>query len=103
MMYAAHIAWSLGLILVALGFVALHFAGKENSGHFRIAGWLLVVGGTLGLIGNGYYSLKHLQRGTFETRMMMRQSSMTPMGGAMMHGKMPGESPQTNPTSPPPQ
>ena len=88
MMYVAHIAWSLGLILVAAGFAALHFAVRESSAHLKTAGWLLVIGGALGLVCNGYYSLKYLQQGAFETPIAMHQANMMPMQGGMMQGGM---------------
>lgn len=88
MMYVAHIASSLGLALFAAGFVALYFANRENSGHLKIAGWLLIVGAALGLLCNGYYSLKYLQQGVFDTPMMMRHANMMSMQGGMMRGGM---------------
>jgi hypothetical protein len=101
MMYIAHIAWSFGLILVASGFIALHFAGREKSGQLKIAGWLLVVGGTLGLICNAYYSLKYLQQGAFERPMMMRPMSGGPMRGGMMQNGMPSGSMMPGNSEPP--
>lgn len=78
-MYFAHFVTFLGLIVVAAGFVAFHFARKEQSLHLRVAGWVLVIGGALGLGCILYYSLKYWQQGDFArpAAMMMHHG----MGG----------------------
>lgn len=106
MMYMMHIASFLGLIVVAAGFVAFHFACEEKSKPLKIAGWILTVGGVLGLLCMIYYSLLYWRQGYFTMPMSMHQMSMAmPMqggmmqGGSMMGGKMPMQMPMQQPAA----
>lgn len=67
MMYLAALAYSLYLIVIAGGCVALYFASWRNSWHIRIAAWVLIIGGTLGLACNFYYDWVYWRQGAFDT------------------------------------
>lgn len=71
MMYLAHIAAFLGLIVIAGGFIGLHFSRRENSTPLNIAAWILLIGGALGLGCMVYYSASYWQQGYFTTPMPM--------------------------------
>lgn len=77
-MYFAHIATFMGLAVTAGGFVAFHFARKEQSLPLRIAGLILVMGGILGLSCILYYSLKYWRAGDFETPAAMTMHHDSP-------------------------
>lgn len=84
MMYLMHIAVFVGLLVIAAGIVGLRFAVKERSGHFRLASWILIIGG-VGSIGcMGYYGLKYWQAGYFETPFPMMSSQMMSGTNSMM-------------------
>jgi len=74
--YLAHIATFLGLAVLAGGFIGLHFAHRSQSSQLRVAGFILVIGGILGLSCILYYSLKYWRAGSFEfpAAMMMPHS-----------------------------
>ena len=90
MMYLMHIAIFLGLIVTAAGIVGLRFAAKERSGHFRLASWILIIGGILSLACMTYYNFKYWQAGYFETPFPMMSHMMgNPNAMMPMHGEMP--------------
>ena len=65
-MYTAHIAIMLEIFGVAAGLVALHFADKNKAKLIKIAGILLILVGTSGLVCTVYYSAKYFFMGHFE-------------------------------------
>ena len=89
MMYLVHFTAFVGYAVLAAGFVAFHFARGTQSLHLRVAGWVLVIGGVIGLSCILYYSLKYWRAGYFERpvammmphpdgRMMQRPSDKAP-------------------------
>ena len=91
MMYVAHIAWSIELIIVAAGFVIFHLAVKEKSSLLKTAALILIIGGVLGLGCSAYYSFKYWQDGSFETLMPMMAPNMMSTTGVPMHHMPPQE------------
>jgi hypothetical protein len=84
MMYIAHLAWAVDLIVVAAGFVALHFATKQKSSHLKTAAWILTVGGAISLGCSLYYSFTYWQQGAFETPTLMHNMNVMPMHNGPM-------------------
>ena len=65
-MYSAHIAFILEIMALAAGLVALHYAAALHSPKIRLAGLILVIGSTISLGCNLYYSGKYFFMGHFE-------------------------------------
>ena len=73
-MYVVHIAAFLGILVIAGGFVVLHFAKQENSTPLNAAALILLIGGALGLGCIVYYSASYWQQGYFTTPMPMHNN-----------------------------
>lgn len=65
-MYSAHIAFILEILALAAGLVLLHYATAMHANKIRLAGLILVVGSTVSLGCNLYYSGKYFFMGHFE-------------------------------------
>jgi hypothetical protein len=79
MMFLSHIALAHQIVMIAAGFIAFHFAYKQKSTHLRIAGWILVIGGVLGLACISYYNVKYWHQGAFDRPEIAHQMNVMPM------------------------
>ena len=91
MMYLMHIAIFFGLIVTAAGIAGLRFAAKERSGHFKLASWILIIGGVGSIACMSYFSVKYWHDGYFDTPCPMMSSQMMSGANSMMpmHDHMP--------------
>lgn len=65
-MFIADIAVTLQIALIGLGYVVLHYSGKENSFYMKIGALLMIVGGILGVICTTTGMLKYHAAGAFD-------------------------------------
>ncbi len=70
MMYLAHIAFAIELLVIGAGFVVLHFAADKRSLHLKIVAWVPLIGGAASLGCNLYYSYTYWQQGYFSTPLL---------------------------------
>ena len=69
MLYLVPIAMYLGAMVTAAGFIIMHYAVRRSSALLRIASFILIIGGILGLFCMASYSYVYWQEGYFTTLM----------------------------------
>lgn len=85
MMFMMHIVAIHAVMVLAGGFIAFHFAGKYPSTSLKAAAWILVIGGALTLLCNGYYGMRYMREGYFDRPLPFEMP---------MHGQKPLSTPQ---------
>ena len=92
MVFLGDIAFILEVLVVGLGFIALHYALKENAKLMKIGAYILIVVGILSSLCTGYYWMKYFYQGEYSTGMHSSRMMHGMMGkGCMMHEKMMGK------------
>jgi len=86
--FLGDIAFMLDFVVAVSGLIMLYHAGKAGSQLLRASGYLLIIGGILGMACTGYYYFKYHFAGEFESAYAPKHHMM--MGGGMMqkHQKM---------------
>lgn len=85
-LFLGDIAFMLEVMALAAGLVVLYFAQERASGLLKAAGYILAVGGALGILCSGFYWVKYWSQGAF---MSAHPMSMQGGGPMMGHGGMP--------------
>jgi hypothetical protein len=65
-MFTAHIAFILEILMLAAGLVALHYAKELQAKLIKTAGMLLIIFGISGILCTGYYAMKYFLMGHYE-------------------------------------
>ncbi len=65
--FAGDIAATLEIALIGAGLVIVYYALKEDSKLMKAAGYIMIIGGTLGLICTGYWWFKYHEAGVFNS------------------------------------
>lgn len=63
--FAGDIAAMLEVALIGAGLVVLYYALKEGSKLMKTAGYIMIIGGTLGLLCTGYWWFRYHENGVF--------------------------------------
>ncbi len=72
LMFMAALVFQVELAVIAGGLFALYKAKKEDSKYLNWAGWILTIGGVLGLLCTTYFSLLYMGQGGFDMAAMMQ-------------------------------
>ncbi len=72
LMFMAALVFQVELAVIAGGLFALYKATKEDSKHLKWAGWILTIGGVLGVLCTTYFSLIYMGQGGFDMATMMQ-------------------------------
>lgn len=65
--FTGDIAAMLELALISAGLVVLYYALKEGSKLMKAAGYIMIIGGTLGLVCTGFWWFKYYKAGVFDS------------------------------------
>ena len=66
LMFMAALVFQVELAVIAGGLFALYKAKKEDSKTLKWAGWILAIGGVLGVLCTTYFSLIYMSQGGFD-------------------------------------
>lgn len=83
--FSGDIASILEIALFASGMVVLHFGNAHKAILLKVAGWIMMIGGVVGILCTSHFWLKYYYQGDFDVANKVQQArplDMSKSGGA---------------------